>query len=199
MFIDFNLNFTKEIFSMDYDKEFYLLHIMQQAFSSLFSVSNKLQIIGDQYCEPLTSRQYMTMLAVLHLPKDETTLINVAKKLGTTKQNVTQLVKSLEKKSFISIMPSPKDKRAVNISLTEHGMDAVIKCGKAAGVNFMVDIFKDFTREEIETLWKLLIKLYRFDGVEMDGFEKNDKIPNIHLEEELKLALDNFYKRRNSK
>ncbi|WP_297426541.1 MarR family transcriptional regulator [Clostridium sp.] len=184
---------------MDYDKEFYLLHIMQQAFSSLFSVSNKLQIIGDQYCEPLTSRQYMTMLAVLHLPKDETTLINVAKKLGTTKQNVTQLVKSLEKKSFLSIMPSEKDKRAVNISLTEQGMDAVIKCGKESGVNFMADIFKEFTKEEIETLWKLLIKLYRFDGVEIDGFEENVQIPTIDLKEELNLVLDNFHKRRNSK
>ncbi|WP_297421091.1 MarR family transcriptional regulator [Clostridium sp.] len=184
---------------MDYDKEFYLLHIMQQAFSSLFSVSNKIQIIGDQHCAPLTSRQYMTMLAILHLPKDETTLINVAKKLGTTKQNVTQLVKSLEKKSFISIMSSQKDKRAVNISLTDQGIDAMIKCGKDVGVNFMADIFKDFTREEIETLWKLLVKLYRFDGVEIDGFEENVQIPSIDLETELKLTLDNFHKRRKSK
>lgn len=182
---------------MNYDKEFYLLHIMQQAFSSLFLVSNKLQIAGDQYCEPLTSRQYMTMLAVLHLPKDETTLINVAKKLGTTKQNVTQLVKSLEKKKFVSIIPSKKDKRAVNVCLTEQGMDAVIKCGKDAGINFMSDIFKEFTKEEIETLWKLLVKLYRFDGIEMDGFEENVQIPNIDLEE-VKLILDNFSQRRRS-
>jgi len=184
---------------MDYDKEFYLLHIMQQAFSSLFLVSNKLQIAGDQCCEPLTSRQYMTMLAVIHLPKDETTLINIAKKLGTTKQNVTQLVKSLEKKGFVSIIPSKKDKRAVNVGLTEHGMDAVIKCGKDSGINFMADIFKDFTKEEIETLWKLLIKLYRFDGIEMDGFEENVQIPNIDLEEDLRLGLEKFFKRRNAK
>ena len=184
---------------MDYDKEFYLLHIMQQAFSSLFLVSNKLQIAGDQCCEPLTSRQYMTMLAVLHLPKDETTLINIAKKLGTTKQNVTQLIKSLEKKGFVSIIPSKKDKRAVNVGLTEQGMDAVIKCGKDSGINFMADIFKDFTKEEIETLWKLLIKLYRFDGIEMDGFEENVQIPNIDLEEDLRLGLEKFFKRRNAK
>lgn len=184
---------------MDYEKEFYLLHIMQQAFSSLFSVSNKLQILGDQYCAPLTSRQYMTMLAVLHLPKDETTLINVAKKLGTTKQNVTQLIKSLEKKNFITIMPSKKDKRAVNICLTEEGMEAMIKCGKGAGVNFMVEIFENFTKEEIETLWKLLIKLYSFDGVEMDGFEENVQIPNVDLEDDLKLILANFSEMRNSR
>ena len=183
---------------MDYSKELYLLHIMQQAFSSLFSVSNKIQIAGDRYCEPLTSRQYMTILAVLHLDKDETTIINIAKKLGTTKQNVTQLVKSLEKKGFVSIIPSKKDKRAVNVGLTEQGMDAVIKCGRDSGINFMADIFRDFTEEEIETLWKLLIKLYGFDGVEMDGFEENIQIPNIDLEEEVLLGLEKFSARRNS-
>lgn len=184
---------------MDYSKELYLLNTMQQAFSSLFSVSNKLQVAGDQYCEPLTSRQYMTMLAVLHLPKDETTLINIAKKLGTTKQNVTQLIKSLEKKEFVSIIRSKKDKRSFNVCVTDVGMDILVKCGRDGTINFMADIFKDFTKEEIETLWKLLLKLYRFDGVEMDGFEESIQIPNIDLEEEVRLGLEKFFKRRNDK
>lgn len=182
---------------MDYSKEIYLLHIMQQAYSSLVSVSNKLQITGDQYCEPLTSRQYMTMLAVLHLHKDETTLINIAKKLGTTKQNITQLVKSLEKKDFVSIIPSKKDNRSVNVCVSDLGMDAMIKCGKNGTIDFMADIFKDFTKEEIETLWRLLVKLYRFDGVEMDGFEENVQIPNVDIENDLIIALEKFSNRRN--
>lgn len=184
---------------MDYSKGFYLLHIMQQAFSSLISVSNKIQIIGDQYCEPLTSRQYMTMLAVLHLPKEETTFINIAKKLGTTKQNITQLIKSLEKKNFVSIIPSKKDKRSVNICVTDLGMDIMIKCGRDGTINFMADIFKDFTEEEVETLWKLLIKLYCFDGVEMDGFEENVEVPNIDMDEEVRVGIEKFLKRRNVK
>ena len=182
---------------MDYSKEIYLLHIMQQSYSSLISVSNKLQITGDKYCEPLTSRQYMTMLAVLHLPKDETTLINIAKKLGTTKQNITQLVKSLEKKDFIAIIPSKKDKRSVNVCVTDLGMDIMVTSGKDAGINFMADIFKDFTKEEIETLWKLLAKLYRFDGVEIDGFEESVQIPNVDMEKELIIVSEKFSNRRN--
>lgn len=184
---------------MDYSKELDLLDTMQQAFSSLFLVSNKIQLAGDQYCEPLTSRQYMAMLAVLHLPKDETTLINIAKKLGTTKQNVTQLIKSLESKGFINIVPSEKDKRAVNVLLTEEGMQAVIKCGKESSINLMADLFKSFTKEEIETLRKLLNKLYSFDGAEMDGFEEKVQIPNMDLEDEVRLALEKFHYRRNMK
>ena len=183
---------------MDYSKEIYLLHIMQQTFSSLVSVSNKLQIAGDKYCEPLTSRQYMAMMAVLHLPKDDTTLINIAKKLGTTKQNATQLINNLQKKGFVSVIPSEKDKRAINVCVTDLGMNIMINCGRDGSINFMADIFKDFTKEEIDTLWKLLIKLYSFDGIEIDGLEEKIQIPNIN-DEEIKLGLEKFYNRRNSR
>ncbi|AKN33738.1 transcriptional regulator [Clostridium carboxidivorans P7] len=46
----------------------------------------------------------------------------------------------------------------------------------------MVDIFKDFKKEELETLWQLLKKLYSYDGVPMDGFEERMKIPDISSE-----------------
>lgn len=56
----------------------------------------------------------MTMLAVLNLSEDETTFIKIAKKLGTTKKNVTQLVKNLEWKEFVSIVTSKKHKKMAN-------------------------------------------------------------------------------------
>ncbi len=91
----------------------------------------------------------MTVLAMLHLPEEETTIVNIANKLGATKQNVTQLIKSLEKKV-----------------------------------------------KELETLWNLLIKLYRFDGAEMDGLEDNVEVPNTLSDEEVRLVLERFSLRR---
>lgn len=91
----------------------------------------------------------MTVLAMLHLPEEETMIVNIANKLGATKQNVTQLIKSLEKKV-----------------------------------------------KELETLWNLLIKLYRFDGAEMDGFEDDVEVPNTLSDEEVRLALERFSLRR---
>ncbi|APM39758.1 hypothetical protein [Clostridium kluyveri] len=63
----------------------------------------------------------------------------------------------------------------------------------------MEKIFKDFTEEEVETLWKLLTKLYCFDGVEMDGFEENVEVPNIDMDEEVRVGIEKFLKRRNVK
>jgi DNA-binding MarR family transcriptional regulator len=144
--------------------------LRQQTYATLFSLANKLQIQGDKYLESLTSRQFMAMIAIAHLEEDETTLNNIARKLGTTKQSVKQLITIIEKKGYIVIAPSQKDKRAVNIKITESGKQAMLDCGER-GMKFFSDLFKDFTVEEMEILWGLLKKLYRFDGEEQDGFE----------------------------
>lgn len=83
---------------MDFSKEIRDLFFMQQAYATLFSVLNKIQIRGDEYFGNLTSRQFMTIVAILHLPEDETTINNIARKLGTSKQNVNTLINSIEKK-----------------------------------------------------------------------------------------------------
>lgn len=45
----------------------------------------------------------MTMVAILHLPEEETTFNNIAKKLGTSKQNINRLVSGIEKEVMSSL------------------------------------------------------------------------------------------------
>lgn len=180
---------------MNYEKAFEILNTMQQAYSTLFLVSNKLQIIGDKYCEPLTSRQYMVMLAILHIENEKRTFNNIAQKLGTTKQNTTQLIKVLEKKDYVKVEPNKYDKRSVNVNITELGYKVLIECSEDGGINLMADLFKDFSEDEVKVLWKLLKKLYHFDGEVMDGFEENIEVEAIS-DERVKAALDKFACRR---
>lgn len=155
---------------MDNDKVLKDLFLMQQAYSTLFSVYNKLQTESDKHFVALSSRQYMTMLAILHLSENETSINNIAKKMGTTKQNTKQLITVLEKKGYINIKPSDADKRATNISITPAGINEMLKSGEI-GIMFLADVFSEFTSDELQTLWDLLKKLYRFNGKEQDGFE----------------------------
>ena len=182
---------------MDFSKELKDLFLMQQAYATLFSVLNKIQIRGDEYFEELTSRQFMTIVAILHLPEDETTINNIAKKLGTSKQNVNRLINSIEKKGYVLTEPSKRDRRAVNVKITDSGKKVMEECGEKA-IYFMADIFKEFSMEEIETLWNLLKKLYRYDGEKQDGFEET--APEFELEqnrEELQAReLQEFSRRR---
>lgn len=157
---------------MDYSKALRELHLMQQTYATFFSVTNKFQAQGDSYFEKLTSRQYMIMLAIAHLPEEDTTLINIAKKLETSKQSAQSLITNLEKKGYLVTSASKRDKRAINVTITELGKQIMVECGENA-VTLLSDIFNDFTTQELETLWSLLKKLYGLKGKEQSGFEEN--------------------------
>jgi DNA-binding MarR family transcriptional regulator len=147
------------------------LFFMQQALSTLFSVTNKLQAAGDQFLKKLTVRQIMVMIAIIHLPEDGATLNRIARKLGTTKQSVKQLVAAMEKKGSLATAPSEKDRRAVNVSITPAGKET-IEANCELSLDYFGDVFHEFSAEELKTFWNLLKKLYRFDGKEQDGFEE---------------------------
>ena len=181
---------------MDFSKELRELFLMEQTYATLFSIVNKLQIEGDKHFEYLTSRQFMTIMAILHLPEDETTLNNIAKKLGTSKQNVNILITTIEKKGYIVTTPSFRDKRAINVKITESGKKVMLECNEK-GIVFLADVFSDFTSEEMETLWSLLKKLYRFNGEAQDGFEENIS-ETVEVQNDYQIrVLKEFSRRRN--
>lgn len=156
---------------MKFEKELYDLHLIQQVYGTLFSLINKLQISGDQYLGSLTSRQFMTITALLHLPEDEATINNIARKLGTSKQNANRMIASIEKQGYITTFPSEKDKRAINVRLTSTGKEKMIECSEQMVV-FLANAFQKLNTSELETLWSILKKLYAFDEKQQDGFEE---------------------------
>lgn len=153
---------------MDNNQELFL---WQQIYATLFAVSNKLQVLGDQALGKLTSRQLMTLIAIIHLPKEGSSINQIAKKLGTTKQNTKQLINVLEKKELVKLVPSKIDKRAYNVTITKLGREALLE-GQKVGNDFFRKVFSGFSVEQLEIFWDLLQSLYRFDGEEQSGFEE---------------------------
>lgn len=182
---------------MDNYREIFLI---QQIYTTIFSLTNKMQVHEAKYFDKLSSRQLMAIIAIYHLPEGKATLNNIAKKLGTTKQSVKQIITILENKGYVITMPSKSDKRAVNVSVTEEGKKATMESGKES-VYFFGELSKSLTKEEMEILWILLKKMYRFDGEEMDGFEEeanaNAGIDGEELERENEKLLKEFARIRN--
>lgn len=182
---------------MDYSNELKELFLMNQTYATLFTLTNKIQIEGDKYFDILTSRQYMTILSILHLPEEETTLNNIARKMGTSKQNINRIVANLEKNGYVEVVPSPNDKRAINVKVTDLGKQVMIKCSRVA-INFMADVFHEFTQNELETLWSLLKKMYRFNGEKQDGFEEDANfVEDEEIDKIKSKALKEFAIKRN--
>ena len=106
----------------------------------------------------LSARQYMAMLVIKNLPLRETTMVNIARKLGTSKQNINQLVPMLERRGFVSRIPCEGNKRNVNVVVNPSGLRALRKYEKSYKIT-MNHIFNDFTETEMQTLLALLEKL----------------------------------------
>lgn len=179
---------------MKFEKELHDLYFMQQVYGTLFSLINKLQISGDGYLDGLTSRQFMTAVALLHLPVNEATINNIARKLGTSKQNASRMVIGMEKLGYLTVTPSETDKRAANVHLTSAGKEKVSECSEQM-VLFMADVFRKLNTSDLETLWSILKKLYAFDEDEQDGFEEISEV--LVADDEVKAALlEKFAERR---
>ncbi len=182
---------------MDYSKEMRELFLIQQVFGTLFGVTNKLQTLGDSRLKPLTVRQLMVMISIIHLPEEETTLKNIAKMMETSKQNTNKLISGLRSKGYLDIKPSKTDKREINVSITDSGKQLALEGGERSLALF-ADVFRDFSEEEIELLWKLLKKLFSFDGEVHDKFEEEAVLDAAENTEEWQTrAFMSFVEMRN--
>jgi DNA-binding MarR family transcriptional regulator len=172
------------------------LFFAQQALMTWFSVTNKLQMQGDKYLEDLTVRQMLAIPTIFHAPGGKATINHIARQLGTTKQSAKQIVDALEKKKYVAVTPSERDKRAVDVTITQDGHRALRVCSERMD-KFLADIFHDFTTGDLERLCEFLKKLCRFDGTEPEGIEEHlsydasqaDKVLEHH---------ENFLKQRSN-
>lgn len=101
------------------------------------------------------------------------------------------------KHNILIFVPSQLDKRAVNVKVAETGKQIIRECSENS-IKFLVDISKHFSTEEMEMLWILLKKLYRFDGEEQNSFkeEVGYKIDEIENDSKIR-ALNEFERLRN--
>ena len=142
---------------MDYANEKKEMYLMHQIYAALASIAKSLEK-KDCNNSYLTAGQCMVILAVQLSPNGEISMVDIAKKIGVTKQNINQLIPLLEKKGYVSRSACNKDKRTVNIKTTDSGISAMLEY-VGAGASFMTKLFNKLNESEMETLWLLLRKI----------------------------------------
>jgi len=127
---------------------------------------------GDKHLQDITIRQMLAIPALVHAPDGKATINHLARSMRTTKQSAKQIVDVMERKGYLSVVPSEQDKRAVNVTVTSEGQKAFRVCSERTD-EFLANIFCNFDAGELEILCFLLKKLYRFDGAEQDYFDEH--------------------------
>ena len=108
--------------------------ILRKAVSRLYSAFREsVDSIGNLSSIDVSIRQHQTMSLVCRLTEDKpngVTLKELAEAMKLAPATVSELVESLVKKNFLQRVQNPEDRRAVQITLTDHGQTLLDECLK---------------------------------------------------------------------
>lgn len=124
----------------------------------MFIAGNKLQTLFDKHIPQLSLKQFM-LLSIVRQAKEQMTFTQLGEMLGCSRQNIKKLAEALVKKGFVSIEQSPQDTRAMCIWPTEK-TEGYFQNEFSRYQEELKYLFEVYTTEEIETLFRLLSKLY---------------------------------------
>ena len=77
-------------------------------FGSLLAMGNRLQAAGDRFYDEITTKQWF-VLAVLETFSAPPTLGELARGVGSSHQNVKQLVLKLQQKGYVALAQDGRD------------------------------------------------------------------------------------------
>lgn len=141
-------------------------------FGLFFAFHNRLQTAGDAFYEEITVKQFFLLACMSLFPDSPPTANDLAKVMGCTRQNVKEILTSLEKKGFIALTQSETDKRKRIVTLTQKAMITAEKYAESEN-KFLERLYEGVTDEQVIDTFRFLSKI-----------EDNLKIINEELKNE---------------
>ena len=128
----------------------------------LSAFDNRYQASADKYFKEITWKQFFAIICI-NLCKEPPTLNDLSEVMGSSHQNVKQILLKLECKGFVSMKTDEKDKRKQRFFVTD-------KCRKFLEENdnrsrtsaqIMEQIFEDVDESSLEVTIETIMKMER--------------------------------------
>lgn len=127
-------------------------------FGSIFTVSNRLQLVMDQVMPDISAKQWF-VLTMLSFFKEAPSLVALANVCDSSYQNIKQIVIKLEQKGFVILQDDPNDKRAKCVVMTSKFNEWNLKT-TSESTKFVDNLFGDLSKDQITELKKSLILIH---------------------------------------
>jgi DNA-binding MarR family transcriptional regulator len=127
-------------------------------FGTIFTLSNKLQILGDKLDAQLTLKQWLFLAGVLKCENEAPTLSAISARIGSSRQNVKKMALILEKQGFILMNKDDRDARMLRVSLTDSCIE-YLKQREKTELEFIEEVFYGFEPQELSALSSAIKKL----------------------------------------
>ena len=127
-------------------------------FGLFFAFHNRLQAVGDSFYEEITCKQFF-LLACMSLYTDEAPTANeLAKTMGCTRQNVKEILNSLEKKQLVCLETDSKDKRKKRVYLTKQARLMTDKY-KEKETEFLKHLYEGVSEKDVDDAYRIISKM----------------------------------------
>ena len=131
----------------------------------LSAFENRFQAMADRDMKEISWKQFFAIICI-DMCKEPPTLRELSEVLGSSHQNVKQILLKLEKKGFVEFIPDESDKRKQRIVLTKHCRKFCEKNNEMS-VRIMSKMFEGVPEKDIRTTIETITKIEKnLTGVE---------------------------------
>lgn len=123
----------------------------------LSAFDNRFQAIADKLIKEISWKQFFAIICI-NLCKNPPTIKELSDIMGTSHQNIKQILLKLEKKGFVTITLDREDKRKQRIILTEKCLDFCKKNDNNSDT-FVQSMFYDISEEQLYITIQTIIKM----------------------------------------
>ncbi|MGN0160448.1 MAG: MarR family winged helix-turn-helix transcriptional regulator [Lachnospiraceae bacterium] len=125
----------------------------------LSAFENRFQAVADSFFHEITWKQFFAVICI-NLCKESPTINELAEVMGSSHQNVKQILIKLEKKGFVQMIPDEKDRRKQRIVVTAK-CDEFCQNNNAESQVYIEKTFEGITREQIITTIQTITMMER--------------------------------------
>ena len=127
-------------------------------FGLLLSFSNVLQTVGDTFYQEITIKQFYLLICLSLFEDDCPTINQLAEVMGSSHQNVKQILNKLKEGGFLNTLTDSNDKRKTRIIKTDK-LEEFDKKYQTQTVLFMKKFYENVTEEQIKSTIKTIVQL----------------------------------------
>ena len=123
----------------------------------LSAFENRFQAVADKTMEEISWKQFFAIICI-NLCKEKPTINELAEIMGSSHQNVKQILLKLEKKGFVNIVTDEKDKIKQRIELTKYCIEFCEK-NQETSSHIMKKMFTGIPEEQLQVTIQTIIQI----------------------------------------
>jgi len=123
----------------------------------LSAFENRFQAVADNAMKEISWKQFFAIICI-SMCKSNPTVKELAEIMGSSHQNVKQILLKLEKKGFVRIAVDEKDKRKQRIELTDYCREFCEKNDELS-MNTMRKLFTGVSEEQLQVTIQTIIQI----------------------------------------